>query len=91
MEKFSKSVLTEDKHIYILLDNKPGDIIDISEDNEEVDDVETDVISDVIINEVTDEIIDEICLDKNMNMNMNMVYYFIVYAELRSTLSRYRT
>ena len=89
MEKLSESVVTEDKHIHILLNNKPGGIIDISEDNEELDDIETDIVPDVIINEVTDEIIDEICLDKNMNMNM--VYYFIVYAELRSTLSRYRT
>ena len=64
-KKLSKSVVTEDKYIHILLDNKSGDIIDISEDNEEVDDVETDVISDVIINEVTDEIKDEIYLDKN--------------------------
>ena len=39
MDKLTKSVVTEDKHIHILLDNKPGDIIDISEDNEEVDDV----------------------------------------------------
>ena len=28
---------------------------------------------------------------RNMNMSMNMVYYFIVYAELRWRLSRYRT
>ena len=56
METLSKSVETENKHIHILLNNKPGEIIDMSEDNEEVDDVETDVVLDVIINEVTDEI-----------------------------------
>ena len=55
----SKSVVTEDTHIHILLNNKLGDIIDISEDNKEVDDVETDIVSDVIINEVTDEITDK--------------------------------
>ena len=54
--KVVKSVVTEDKHIHILLNNSPDDVIDISEDNEEVDDVETDVVLDVIINEVTDEI-----------------------------------
>ena len=43
-----------------MLNNKPGDIIDISEDNKKVDDVETDIVSDVIINEVTDEITDTI-------------------------------
>ena len=65
MEKLSKSVVTEDKHIHILLTNKQGNITDISEHNEEVDNVETDVVSHIIINEVTDEIKDEICLDKN--------------------------
>ena len=59
-----KSVVTEDKHIHILLNNKPGDIIDISKDNEEADNVETDVVSDVIINEVTDEVTVEICVDE---------------------------
>ena len=34
MEKLSKIVVTEDKHIHILLSNKSGDIIDINEDNE---------------------------------------------------------
>ena len=65
MEKLSKSVVTEDKHIHILLNNKPGDIIDISEDNKKVDDVETDIVSDVIIHIVTNEVTDEICVDKN--------------------------
>ena len=65
METLSKSVETENKHIHILLNNKPGDIIDISKDNEEVDDNETDVVSDVIINEVTDEVTDETCVDIN--------------------------
>ena len=54
-----------------MLNNKPGDIIDISEDDEEVVDVETDVISDVIINEVTDEITDENCSIKNKEVLQN--------------------
>ena len=74
MEKLSKSVVTEDKYIHILLDNKSGDIIDISEDNEKVDDVETDFVSDVIINEVTGEITDENFLDKNNEVLKNEVH-----------------
>ena len=34
METLPISVETENKYIHILLNNKPGDIIDISEDNE---------------------------------------------------------
>ena len=69
----SKSVETENKHIHILLNNKPGEIIDMSEDNEEVDDVETNVVSDIIINEDTDEVTDEICVDKNNEVVQNEV------------------
>ena len=65
METLSKSVEIENKHIHILLNNKPGDIIEISEDNEEVDDVETNAVSDVIINVVIDEVTDKICVNKN--------------------------
>ena len=65
VETFSKSVDIENKHFHILLNNKPVDVIDISEDNEEVDDVDTNVVTDVIINEVTEEVTDEICVDKN--------------------------
>ena len=42
----------EEKHIHNLLDNDPCVPIDISDDNEEIDDVESDVVSDVQINDV---------------------------------------
>ena len=45
METFSKSVDTENKHIHILLNNKSVDVIDICEDNEEVDDIDTNVVT----------------------------------------------
>lgn len=45
----------------------------MSEDNEEVDDVETNVVSDIIINEDTDEVTDEICVDKNNEVVQNEV------------------
>ena len=77
METLSKSVVTENKYIRILLNNKPGDIIDISGDNEEVDDVETDVASDVIINEVTDEVTDEICVEEVLQNEVNMNKYCV--------------
>ena len=60
IETFSKSVDTENKHIHILFNNKPADVIGICEDNEEVDDVDTNVVIDEIINEVTEKVTDEI-------------------------------
>ena len=71
METLSKRIETENKHIHILLNNKPGDIIDIAEDNEEVCDVETDVVSDVIINEVTDKVTYNMCVDTNSEVIQN--------------------
>ena len=81
MNKFTKSVVKEDKqstkskviegkHINRLLDNKPCDPIDISDDNEEIDDVESDVVSDVKINEFSEETTDVICLVQN-EVHMN--------------------
>ena len=51
-KKSTKSNVLEEKYIHRLLDNKPCDTIDISDDNEEIDDVEFDVVSDVKIIEV---------------------------------------
>ena len=45
-----------------MLNNKTVDVIDICEDNEEVDDVDTNVVIDEIINEVTAEVTDEIIM-----------------------------
>ena len=69
MEKFTKSVVIEDKkfrkhyvteenHIHIFLEKKPCDTIGIIDDNEEIDDVESEVVSDVKINEFSDETTD---------------------------------
>ena len=63
-----------------MLNNKPVDVIDICEDNEEVDDVDTNVVIDESINEVTeegtDEIINEITdevVDKNNEVIQNEI------------------
>ena len=68
IETFSKSVDTENKHIHILLNNKPVDVIDICEDNEEVDDIDTNVVTDTIMNEVTEEVTDEIIIEINQEV-----------------------
>ena len=81
METFLKSVDIENEHIYILLNNKPVDVIDICEDKEEVDDVDTNVVTDEIINEVTEKVTDEIIneiteevVDKNNEAIQNEVH-----------------
>ena len=86
METLSKSVETENKHIHILLNNKPADIIDISKDNEEVDDVDTNVVSDVIINEVTDEVTDKICVDKKNEVIRTVLIAFIQKKNHRGSM-----
>ena len=81
IETFSKSVDTENKHIHILLNNKPVDVIDICEDNEEINDDDTidiiDEIIDEVIEEVTDEAINEITeeiVDKNNEVIQNKIH-----------------
>ena len=82
MDKFTKSVVTEDKkitksyvieekHIHRLLDNRSCNPIDISDGNEEIDDVESNVVPDVKINEFSEETTDVICLDKNNEVLQN--------------------
>ena len=74
METLSKGIETENKNIHKLLNNKPDDIIDIDEDNEEADDVETDDVSNVIINEVTNEVTYDICVDTNSKVIQNEIH-----------------
>ena len=81
METFLKSVDTENEHIHILLNNKPVDVTDICEDNEEIDYIDTNVVIDFIMNEVTEEVIDEIIneinekvVDKNNEVIQNDVH-----------------
>ena len=88
METFSKSVDTENKHIHILLNNKPVDVIDICEDNEEINDDDTidiiDEIIDEVIEEVTDEAINEITeeiVDKNNEVIQNKIHIDIYGVE----------
>ena len=73
-KKFTKSYVIEEKYIHRLLDNKPCDPIDISDDNEEIDDVESNIVSDVKINEFWEETTDVICLDKNNEVLQNEVH-----------------
>ena len=42
-----------------MINNKPVDVIEIFEDNEEVIDINTNDVTDKIINEVTEEVVDK--------------------------------
>ena len=57
-----------------MLDNQPCDPIDISDDKQEIDDVESDVVSDVKINDFLEETTDVVCLDKNIEVLQNEVH-----------------
>ena len=69
--KFTKSYVIEEKYIHRFLDNKQCAPIDISDDNEEIDDAESVVVLDVKINEFSEETTDVICLDKNNEVLQN--------------------
>ena len=64
-----------------MLNNKPVDVIDICNDNEEVADIDNNVVTDKIINEVTEEVTDKIIneiteefVDKNNKVIQNKVH-----------------
>ena len=64
-----------------MLNNKPVDVIDICNDNEEVADIDNNVVTDKIINEVTEEVTDKIIneiteefVDKNNKVIQNVVH-----------------